>query len=201
MPVKCESCGHEHADWIPASRLSDATSKRKEAEAAKAAADARIAELEAAATAADELQAQIAALTGERDKLQSRSAIMQAGITDPEGIGVVEALWAAMAEDARPSEGLAGWLTSPDDLPRAVRAYLPQPVIEGGTPAPAAAVPPPAKAPGTSGVKPGAPSAAPQPTAAQIEAMTLEQYKAWKADGGVSNVIDSLSAARGGQAR
>ena len=201
MSVTCE-CGKEHPDWVPKERLSKVAQQRKEADAARDEAVAKVDELTGQLEAASNLTEQVAQLTAERDKLTARAAIMQAGITDPEGIEVVEALWAARPEDARPPEGLTGWLTSPDDLPRAVRAYLPQdpPAAppsppEGGAPSAASegGVPPstppapPAgyRPPGVQGVRPGQPSTAAKLTAEQIRGLSPAEYKAWRDGGGV----------------
>ena len=140
MSVTCE-CGKEHPDWVPKDRLSKVAAQRKDAEATAADLQAKVADLSAQLEASAALSEQVATLTADRDRLTARAAIMQAGITDPEGIEVVEALWAARPEDARPPDGLTGWLTSPDELPRAVRAYLPSdaPTAPTADPAPAAA--------------------------------------------------------------
>lgn len=188
--MKCE-CGVEHPDWVPKDRLSKVVQQRKDAEEARDAALSKVGELEAAVSDVDGLRSQLEGLTAERDKLTTRAAIMQAGIVDPEGIEVVEALWGAKPADARPSEGLAGWLTSPDDLPRAVRAYLPQ---EPAAPppaapeAPASASPPPPSShrpPGTQGAHTGQPAGAGKLTSEQIRGLPPAEYKAWRDGGGV----------------
>ena len=114
---------------------------------------------------------------------------MQAGITDAEGVAVVSTLWAALPEDARPSEGLTGWLTS-SAAPRAVRAYLPPPPGE----APPAAPRPPSQA-GVAAVPPPAGTL----TAQQLAAMSPTEYAAAKKQGLVAQVLTSLQAARAGQ--
>lgn len=190
--LKCD-CGKEHPDYVPKSRLSQVVEKRKEAEAAQAAAEARAADLEAASADVEELRSQLGSLTAERDKLNARAHIMQAGIVDPEGIEVVEALWAAKPEDARPPEGLAGWLTSPDDLPRAVRAYLPEGAPPSPPPAPPAGDPPPEGKPppaarppaGSNGTHTAPPPTAAKKTPAEIRAMSPDAYRQWRDQGGV----------------
>jgi len=195
--MTCE-CGKEHPDWVPKERLSKVAQQRKDAEAARDEAAAKVGELTEQLEAASQLSEQVAQLTAERDKLTARATIMQAGITDPEGIEVVEALWAARPEDARPPEGLTGWLTSPDDLPRAVRAYLPEepqaapPSAPEGAPPPAASEggatpPPPAghRPPGVQGARTGHPPAAGKLTDEQIRGLSPAEYRAWRDAGGV----------------
>ena len=84
--------------------------------------------------------------------------------------------WSALAENARPSEGTGAWPTS-TPAPRGVRAYLPA----AAPPAPPAAPPAPKGTPGNAGVVPGQPPAAGQLTAAQIDAMTPDQYRQHRA--------------------
>ena len=196
MGAKCEACQHEHENWVPAERLSKATQDRKAAETARDEALAQVAEAVKAAARVAELEGTLATLTSERDRLTLTQGIMQAGITDAEGVAVVSTLWAALPEDARPSEGLTGWLTS-SAAPRAVRAYLPPP--PGEAPPPAAAAPPAApKPPSQAGV-----AAVPPPagtlSAQQLAAMSPTEYAAAKKQGWVGQVLTSLQAARAGQ--
>lgn len=189
--MKCE-CGKEHPDWVPQDRLSKVVAKRKEAEEARDAAVQKASELEASMESMGSLQTQFAELKASHDNLTTRAAIMAAGIIDPEDVMVVEAVWAAKPADSRPSEGLAGWLTSPDDLPRAVRACLPQPeaspastpAAEQGAPA---SPPPPTshRPPGTQGARTGQPAGQGKLTPQQIRQMDPAEYKAWRAGGGV----------------
>ena len=194
MSVTCE-CGKEHPDWVPKDRLSKVAAQRKDAEATAADLQAKVADLSAQLEASAALSEQVAALTADRDRLTARAAIMQAGITDQEGIEVVEALWAAKPEDARPPDGLTGWLTSPDELPRAVRAYLPNDAPTAPTPAPAAepaAAPAATAAPvnghrpaGIQGVRSSQPASSGRMSNEQIESLSRAEYLAWREAGGV----------------
>ena len=200
MGVTCE-CGVEHSDWVPKDRLAKVAQQRKDAEATAADLQAKVADLSAQLEASAALSEQVATLTADRDRLTARAAIMQAGITDPEGIEVVEALWAARPEDARPPDGLTGWLTSPDELPRAVRAYLPSDASTAPTadPAPAAAPTEPAAAPaataapvnghrpaGIQGVRSSQPASSGRMTDEQIRSLSPAEYRAWRDGGGIT---------------
>ena len=189
MGARCEACQHEHENWVPSERLSKATQDRKAAETARDEALAQVAEAVKAAARVAELEGTLATLTSERDRLTLTQGIMQAGITDAEGVAVVSTLWAALPEDARPPEGLTGWLTS-SAAPRAVRAYLPPPPGE----APPAAPRPPSQA-GVAAVPPPAGTL----TAQQLAAMSPTEYAAAKKQGLVGQVLTSLQAARAGQ--
>jgi hypothetical protein len=199
MGVTCE-CGVEHSDWVPKDRLAKVAQQRKDAEAAAADLQAKVADLSSQLEASAALSDQVAKLTADRDRLTARAAIMQAGITDPEGIEVVEALWAARPEDARPPDGLTGWLTSPDELPRAVRAYLPSAApAPAADPAPADAPTEPAAAPaataaptnghrpaGIQGVRSSQPASSGRMTDEQIRSLSPAEYRAWRDGGGVT---------------
>lgn len=178
MATKCESCGHEHEGWVPADRLSKATQQRREAEQARDEALAKVDELTSSMGQLEELQGQLSTLTAERDALSLRADILSAGVTDPEGVAIVSTLWAALPDDARPPEGLSGWLTSPD-APRAVRVYLQQeaPAAAPPSPEPAAAPPAAPRPPSTAGLRAVPPPAQGAPSAAEVAAMTPEQYR------------------------
>lgn len=170
MPVKCESCGHEHEGWIPKTRLDKMASKLREAEQAAEAEAARVADLEtqakSAGKAAKELEAaaeRIAQLEAGAVALKQERAIVRAGITDDEGLMVVRSLYSALPEDQRPAS-VEEWLGS-DSLPRAVRAYLPEtPAAPAGDDKPAdqpaaETAPKPRPASPSRSVVPGEPSA------------------------------------------
>jgi len=185
---------------VPKDRLAKVAQQRKDAEAAAADLQAKVADLSSQLEASAALSDQVAKLTADRDRLTARAAIMQAGITDPEGIEVVEALWAARPEDARPPDGLTGWLTSPDELPRAVRAYLPSDApAPAADPAPADAPTEPAAAPaataaptnghrpaGIQGVRSSQPASSGRMTDEQIRSLSPAEYRAWRDGGGVT---------------
>jgi hypothetical protein len=68
---------------------------------------------------------------------ESERAILAAGITDPEAVEVVTALYARVpAPEGGAKPSLAAWLAARDALPRGVRAYLPD--AQGGAQAAAA---------------------------------------------------------------
>jgi hypothetical protein len=195
MGVKCEACQHEHENWVPAERLSKATQDRNAAEAERDAQIAKVVELTAGAARVAELEASMGTLAGERDRLAMQADILRSGIVDDEGMQVVSTLWAALPEDARPPDGLRGWLTSPD-APRAVRAYL----APAAPPAPAApdapAAVPPIVPPSSRSVDPQPPSPAGQMSPAQVAAMSPNEYRAWRDSGAASQ---ALQQARAGQ--
>lgn len=121
-------------------------------------------------------------------------AIMQAGITDEEGVEFARIAYDRLDADSRPD--IAEWLAARDNLPKAVAAYLPaaddapaptpDPAPADGQdpnpadppaedPKPAAQTPPPENA----GVVP-TPGSPGQYSAAEIAKMSTEEYKAHK---------------------
>ena len=92
---------------------------RAEVAAQMKAAEARVKELEPFQQRATELEAQASSWQTERD-------IMGAGITDPEGVEFVRLAWGRLAPEARPKDGLKGWLAegNRENLPKAVTAYM-----------------------------------------------------------------------------
>jgi hypothetical protein len=168
MAFACPHCSVEIPDVLTAEEVE----QQKAALVASHAAE--LAPLQAQAQRLAEVEQGRARLELERD-------VARKGIVDPEGIEVVGALYAALPADARPPS-VAEWLAS-DTLPRGVRAYLPQPPAAAAPPAPAGAPPAPpapAAAPAkvAAPVQPGAVSAAGAPTAEQIAAMPLHEYRA-----------------------
>lgn len=167
--MKCESCGHEHAGWVPMERLTKTAQARDEALSAAAAAEERatsavsavtteLEELRGRATSVDDLRQQLAALQGDKARLELQTGFMGAGLLDPEGLEVATTLWGALPEDRRPAS-VEAWLQ--DGAPKGVRAYLAAPTAAPGSvapAAPAAAPPPPAAAPGEP-APPAAPAA------------------------------------------
>lgn len=95
-------------------------------------------------------------------------AIMQRGITDAEGLAVTRTLYEMIPAEARPAEGIAGWLgaMTPETAPLALRGYL------GGKPVQAA--PPPTANAGATG------RSADQPGQVTIEAYRAARTEAVK---------------------
>lgn len=145
---------------VPYSRFAQVNTA---AQAAKAEAEAAKAEAAAAKAQAEEIRkqhaAQAAAWGDER-------AIMRAGIADDDGIAVVRTLWERIPAEARPPEGISGWLSAmtPDAAPLPLRPYL-----QRGIAAPVT-LPRPAANAGATGAQPASPGA-----------VTVEQYRAARA--------------------
>lgn len=168
--VACSACGHLHADWVPKDRLSKATGKRREAEDRAKTLEAELAAATAATGRVTELETQLAELTTARDRLDLRSQAMRAGLLDDEGLDLALTLWDRVPADARPPEGIGGWLTS--SAPRGVLVYMQPPTPAGQqTQQAAAQVPPKATK------VPGQPPTRPAPTAEEILRMSPQQYK------------------------
>ena len=190
MPAQCTKCGEEHPDWVPASRVSTVTAQRRAAKEEAEALAAQVEALNEKVKASETAQATIDALTSQLGEWQSKEAawstekaVMGAGIYDAEGVGVVSLLYGQVPADARPSGGIAEWLSNRDALPRAVRAYLPQPATDAAPAAPAspdaaaqpAAPRPPADPNRGARLATDAPAAFPQ---GSVSSMTTEQYRA-----------------------
>lgn len=92
----------------------------------KKALEARVASLEETAANADKWRTQIDELKAthkaEREAAALERQILAAGITDAEGIDVVQTFYGKLPADGRPP--LGEWLAAKDALPRAVRAYI-----------------------------------------------------------------------------
>jgi hypothetical protein len=88
--------------------------------------EGRVGELTPLAESAEKYKAQIeevkAASKAEREALRTEREIAAAGITDAEGIDVVQTFYSRLPQEGRPP--LAEWLGNKDGLPKAVRAYL-----------------------------------------------------------------------------
>jgi hypothetical protein len=89
----------------------------------------RVAELEPAATEVASYRSQLEELKGatkaEREALRLEREIYSSGITDAEGIEYVQHAYSKLPTDGRPA--LTEWLANKEALPRAVRAYMPEP--------------------------------------------------------------------------
>ena len=104
-------------------RLEDAVTNAERAESEELA--QLRAQLEEANTKLGTLQQERDALAGERDSWSQEREIMSAGITDPEGLETARFWWSKVPEEKRPEGGLRAWLEAADQLPGAVRFYLP----------------------------------------------------------------------------
>lgn len=142
MAVKCGACGADNEGWIPKERLDKVSEQRRNlrdelANAQQALDDLRSetstasAEVAAKLSHADTLQSRVAELEAERSGWATERALMAAGVTDEEGVGIARLLWDRMAEDDRPAS-VGDWLKS-DSVPLAIRAYLPTTTTEAPT--------------------------------------------------------------------
>lgn len=134
MAVKCGACGADNDGWIPKERLDKVSEQRRNlrdelASAQQALEDLQSetstasAEVAAKLSHAETLQARVSELENERGGWATERALMAAGVTDEEGVGIARLLWDRMGEDDRPAS-VGDWLRS-DSVPLAIRAYLP----------------------------------------------------------------------------
>lgn len=146
---------------VPYTRFADVNRQLGEA---KAVAEAAKAEAAAAKAAAAEWEGKHNAAAADWG---TERAIMQRGILDAEGLAVTKTLFNMIPAEARPAEGIAGWLgaMTPDTAPLSLRPYL------GGKPA---AAPPPNANAGATG------RAAEQPGQVTIEAYRAARAEAMK---------------------
>ena len=140
----CESCGHEHTNWIPSSRLSQVVQARDEARGRAESAEQRLAtaktEAGAKVSTAEQKMTEMEALLGaSREEITRLVASHQeastmwgqekaaygAGISDAEGVDFARIAYQRVPESNRPEGGITEWLTNRDALPKAVQAYLP----------------------------------------------------------------------------
>ena len=142
MAVKCGACGADNEGWIPKERLDKVSEQRRNlrdelANAQQALDDLRSetstasAEVAAKLSHAETLQSRVAELEAERSGWATERALMAAGVTDEEGVGIARLLWDRMAENDRPAS-VGDWLKS-DSVPLAIRAYLPTTTTEAPT--------------------------------------------------------------------
>ena len=105
---------------VPYSRFAQVNAKVAELTAAADAAKAGEAAAKAAAAEWETKHASAAAEWG------TERAIMQRGITDAEGLAVTKTLFNMVPPEARPADGIAGWLgaMTPETAPIALRPYL-----------------------------------------------------------------------------
>jgi len=105
---------------VPYSRFAQVNAKVTELSAATEAAKTEAA---AAKAAAAEWEGRFAAASAEWG---TERAIMQRGITDAEGLAVAKTLFGMVPAEARPADGIAGWLgaMTAETAPVALRGYL-----------------------------------------------------------------------------
>lgn len=135
--MKCE-CGKEHADWVPQARLDEVTAQRRdlsarlEAETNKAtSAASQLAEAAKKAGSVDAVTAQLADLRAAHARdvagWGTERALLEAGITDPEGRAIAQHLYGRLPEEGRPE--LSAWLgahrADPTKAPKGLVPYLP----------------------------------------------------------------------------
>lgn len=131
---------------VPYSRFAQVNAKVGELQAS---AEAAKAEAAAARAAATEIETRYKT---EASAWHDERTIMQRGITDAEGVAVVKTLFNLIPTEARPAEGIAGWLGSmtPETAPIPLRPYLAsQKPAAAPPPANAGATQRTAEAPGT----------------------------------------------------
>jgi len=158
---------------VPYSRFAQVNAKVTELAAVAEAAKAEAAAAKAAAAEWEGKHSAAAADWG------TERAIMQRGITDAEGLAVAKTLFGMVPAEARPADGIAGWLgaMTAETAPVALRGYL------AGKPA--AATPPPANA--------GVTSRATETTGVVTHAVYQAELAKAKAGG-----IDALKAFQAG---
>lgn len=151
------------AAMVPSSRLREETAARTVAEATALAAKAELAQLE-----------------NERSTWQTERAVMQRGITDPEGVAVATFLHSRLPAEGRPEIG--AWLggLKAETAPTGLAGYL----RNGAAPAPVVAAPAPAATPAATPATPVAASVTTQagvsatPAATPGAAVTSSGYDA-----------------------
>lgn len=165
-------------------RLSEESTKRREALARADEAERKLAEVEKKLATTDTLAAQVnelkAGFAAKEQAWDRERAIFGAGITDPEAVDLVTYLHGKIPEATRPP--MADWLTGikadPTTAPKSLQSWLtpaPKPAAEAApAPAAAAAKPAAAAAAKATGVDPAGATTAVAPTRytpAQLKAM------------------------------
>lgn len=147
MAVKCGACGADNEGWIPKERLDKVSEQRRGLKEQLANAQQALEDLQAeTATAsaqseaklqhAETLLERVTQLESEKAGWATERALMAAGVTNEEGVGIARLLWDRIPADDRPAT-VGEWLTS-DAVPLAIKAYLPS----GSAPADQAAAAP-----------------------------------------------------------
>jgi len=174
--TKCESCGHDHAGWIPKDRLDTVAEQRRAALEASEGLASKVAELDAQLKAATTAGADLGILQGEVERLKGleqswgvEKGILSAGL-EPAGLSIVRMLWDSMPAADRP-DSVGAWLSDRATLPKAVSVYLPSGDQPAAAPAPAPSLP-------RSSATARDPSQPSDPLSADaIRSMSLAEYK------------------------
>jgi len=137
MAFTCPHCEKDNPDAVPKSRFDEIYGERRTLKADLAEAKKSIEAASATATNAEELTARVAELEGQltsQSSAHSRAvAAMGAGVTDPEDVADLLAIF-----DRRAPEGvsLSDWLSERDSLPRSAAALLASSTPTATTPTP-----------------------------------------------------------------
>ena len=196
MGLDCPHCNKSVDGWVPEDRLKKATADKREAQAAAAEAAKLIEDLTGKASGAESLQEELEKIRSELAQPPTAHAsqieVMRHGITDPDDIADLLAIYQRRATDGA---SLGDWLGDKDALPRSVSALLTAPAVAAppvppeaapaqtnGAEAPAAEASP-AQPNGTplpsvnAGAVPTPPAQA-VPTAKEIANMNTDEYRA-----------------------
>ena len=178
MSVKCGSCGAENDAWVPQERLDKVSAQRREALEDVRKLQGEIGDLHGTIndqtkklSTVDSLSDALDSYRAKEGQWELQRGLMQAGITEEEGLAVAATLYGALPAEDRPS--VSDWLTS-ERLPKGVRSYLPS-----SEPAPAPPVEP-VRQPlprANVGAQP-APAPAPDFSPGSIKGMSADDYAA-----------------------
>lgn len=183
MSVKCGSCGAENDGWVPQERLDKVSAQRREALEDVRKLQGEIGDLHGTIndqtkklSTVDSLSDALDSYRAKEGQWELQRGLMQAGITEEEGLAVASTIYGALPAEDRPS--VADWLAS-DQLPKGVRSYLPS---SEPAPAPAAPAAPaePVRQPlprSNVGAQP-APAPAPDFSPGSIRGMSAADYEA-----------------------
>lgn len=152
-------------DGAAAARIRQLVARVKELEG-------KVAELAPQAEAATKYSAQLEELKtlskAEREALAVERQLLAAGIADAEALDFVQHAYGKLPAEGKPA--LNEWLANRDALPKAVRAYLPEPAAPAA-PAPTAPVAAPVAAPAPRSSTATVPQAPSEPQAWTAEAI------------------------------
>lgn len=107
-------------------RIDTISAQRREALARVTQLETQLADANGKASKYDAAAAEIEKFRAKEAAWGDEKLIMGSGITDPEGVDFARVAWGRVPADQRPAGGLKEWLSKPDALPKAVRAYLPE---------------------------------------------------------------------------
>lgn len=193
MAVQCGACGASNEGWIPKERLDKVSEQRRglkeqlanaqqALEDLQTEADSASAQNEAKLIHAETLIAKVAKLEAAQSGWDTERALLAAGVTNEEGIGIARLLWDRLPEDSKP-QSVSEWLQG-ESVPLAIKAYLPEPAAEpAAEQSPEPEAEPAAQArinrnPPTNRGAVGTAPTAPIYTRGSIEGMSLDEYRA-----------------------